>query len=88
MLDDIFQNIINKYLSKKNRKIYNLYFSIFKFITKSKFILNFKKYKFYSSFNNKSLSRWMLKNLVEWDKENVKKIIFFIKNIIIMLNDN
>ena len=79
MFDSIFQSIINKYINKKNKKIYYLYFSIFKFFSKSKFILNFKKYKFYSSFNNKNLSRWMLKNLVEWDKENVKKIIFFIK---------
>ena len=79
MFDSIFQNIINKYINKKNRKIYYLYFSIFKFLSVSKFILNFKKYKFYSSFDNKSLSRWMLKNLVEWDKENVKKIIFFMK---------
>ncbi len=79
MFDSIFQSVINKYINKKNKKIYYLYFSIFKFFSESKFILNFKKYKFYSSFNNKSLSRWMLKNLVEWDKENVKKIIFFIK---------
>ena len=79
MLDDIFQNIINKYLSKKNKKNYYLYFSIFKFLTKSKFILNFKNYKFYASFNKKSLSRWMLKNLKPWDKENVKKVIYFIK---------
>lgn len=79
MFDSIFQNIINKYINKKNRKIYYLYFSIFKFLSVSKFILNFKKYKFYTSFDNKSLSRWMLKNLVEWDKENVKKIIFFMK---------
>ena len=79
MLDDIFQNIINKYLSKKNRKIYYLYFSIFKFLTKSKFILNFENYKFYASFDKKSLTRWMLKNLKPWDNENVEKIIYFIK---------
>ena len=79
MLDDIFQNIINKYLFKKNKKVYYLYFSIFKFLTKSKFILNFKNYKFYASFNKKSLSRWMLKNLKAWDSENVEKIIFFLK---------
>ena len=79
MLDDIFQNIINKYLYKKNKKIYYLYFSIFKFLTKSKFILNFKNYKFYASFDKKSLSRWMLKNLKAWDEENVEKIIYFIK---------
>ena len=79
MLDGIFQNIINKYLFKKNKKLYYFYFSIFKFLTKSKFILNFKSYKFYASFNKKSLSRWMLKNLEPWDKENVEKIIFFIK---------
>ena len=79
MLDDIFQNIINKYLYKKNKKIYYLYFSIFKFLTKSKFILNFKNYKFYASFNRKSLSRWMLKNLKPWDNENVEKVIYFVK---------
>ena len=79
MLDDIFQNIINKYLFKKNKKIYYLYFSIFKFLTKSKFILSFKDYKFYASFDKKSLSRWMLKNLKAWDSENVEKIIFFLK---------
>ena len=79
MLDDIFQNIINKYLSRKNKKIYYLYFSIFKFLTKSKFILNFKNYKFYASFSRKSLSRWMLKNLKPWDNENVEKVIYFIK---------
>ena len=79
MLDDIFQNIINKYLSRKNKKIYYLYFSIFKFLTKSKFILQFKNYKFYASFNKKSLSRWMLKNLKAWDNKNVEKVIYFIK---------
>ena len=79
MLDNIFQNIINKYLSKKNKKIYYLYFSIFKFLTKSKFILNFKNYKFYASSDKKSLSRWMLKNLKAWDSENIERIIFLIK---------
>ena len=79
MIDNIFQNIINKYLSKKNKKNYYLYFSIFKFLTKSRFILNFKNYKFYTSFNKKSLSRWMLKNLKPWDNENVEKVIYFIK---------
>ena len=79
MLDGIFQNIINKYLFKKNKKLYYFYFSIFKFLTKSKFILNFKSYKFYASFNKKSLSRWMLKNLIPWDRKNVEKAIFFIK---------
>ena len=79
MFDSIFQNVINRYINKKNKKIYYLYFSIFKFLSNSKFILNFKKYKFYSYFDNKSLSRWMLKNLIEWDKKNVKKIIFFME---------
>jgi len=79
MFDNIFQKIVNKYINKKNKKIYYLYFSIFKFLSDSKFILNFKKFKFYSSFDNKSLSRWMLKNLVEWDKKNVRKIIFFME---------
>ena len=79
MLDDVFQNIINKYINKKTKKIYYLYFSLFKFLTRSNFILQFKSYKFYASFNKKSLSRWMLKNLKAWDSENVERIIFFIK---------
>ena len=79
MLDDVFQNIINKYINRKNKKIYYLYFSIFKFLTKSKFILQFKDYKFYASFNKKSLSRWMLKNLKAWDSKNVEKVIYFVK---------
>ena len=79
MLDNIFQNIINKYLSKKNKKNYYLYFSIFKFLTKSEFVLSFKNYKFYASFDKKSLSRWMLKNLKPWDNVSVEKIIYYIK---------
>ncbi len=79
MIDNIFQNIINKYLSKKNKKNYYLYFSIFKFLTRSEFVLSFKNYKFYASFDKKSLSRWMLKNLEPWDNVSVEKIIYYIK---------
>ena len=80
MLDNIFQGIIDRYIFKKNNKIYYFYFSLFKFFVKSKLILPFKNYKFYSSFSKKDLSRWMLKNLAEWDKESVEKISYFIKN--------
>ena len=79
MLDSIFQNIINKYINKKNKKNYYLFFSIFKFLTKSNFILKFKDYKFYASFNKKSLSRWMMKNLQVWDGKNIEKAIYFIE---------
>ena len=79
MLDNIFQSIINKYINKKNKLFYYFYFSIFKFLTKSQFILPFENYKFYASFDRKSLSRWMLKNLEPWDNENVEKVIYFIK---------
>ena len=79
MLDNIFQNIINKYINKKNKKNYYLFFSIFKFLTKSNFILKFKDYNFYASFNKKSLSRWMLKNLQVWDGKNIEKAIYFIE---------
>ena len=79
MLDNIFQGIISNYINKKNKSFYYFYFSIFKFLTKSQFILPFEKYKFYASFNRKSLSRWMLKNLRPWDKENVEKVIYFLK---------
>ena len=53
MFDSIFQNIINKYINKEYKKIYYLYFTIFKFLSKSKFILNFRNYKFYTSFEKK-----------------------------------
>ena len=79
MLDNIFQKIINKYINRESKKIYYLYFSIFKFLTKSKFILNFENYKFYASFDKKSLSRWMLKHLKPWDNVNVERAIYFIK---------
>ena len=79
MLDEIFQNIVNKYIIKKDKRIYYFYFSLFKFLTKSKFIIPFKDYKFYASMQRKDLSRWMLKNLKEWDKDNIEKIINFIK---------
>lgn len=79
MLDEIFQNIVNKYIIKKDKRIYYFYFSLFKFLTKSKFIIPFKDYKFYASMQRRDLSRWMLKNLKEWDKDNIEKIINFIK---------
>ncbi len=79
MLDNIFQSIINKYINKKNKLFYYFYFSIFKFLTKSQFILPFENYKFYASFDRKSLSRWMLKNLRPWDMKNVEKVIYYIK---------
>ena len=79
MLDGIFQSIINKYIYKKNNKIYYFYFSLFKFFVKSKLIIPFKNCKFYSSFDRKDLSRWMLRNLAEWDKESIKKISYFMK---------
>ena len=79
MIDNIFQNIINDNIVKKNKNKYYLYFSIFKFLTKSNFIIPFKSYKFFASFNKKNLSRWMLKNLKEWDKKNILKIIYLMK---------
>ena len=79
MIDNIFQKIINLYINKKNKKIYYFLFSLFKNLTNSTFVVTFKNYKFYVTTNRKDLSRWVLKNLVEWDKKNILKIINLIK---------
>ena len=82
MVDDIFQKIINYYINKKNKKSYYFFYSLFKNLTNSTFVVSFKNYKFHVSTNKKNLSRWVLKNLVEWDKKNIIKII----NLIIKYN--
>ena len=79
MLDNIFQSIINYYIKKKNKKNYYIFFSFFKFFTKSKFIIPFKNYKFYTTLNKKDLSRWMIKNLSQWDEKNIQIILKLIK---------
>ena len=80
MFNFIFQKIVNYYLCKKNKKLYYLFFSLFKFFISGSFILEFDKYKFYSYPKKKDLSRWMLKNLREWDLENIQIILNLIKN--------
>ena len=80
MFNVIFQKIVDYYLRKKKRKLYYFFFSFFKFFISGPIILDFKKYKFYSSLRKKDLSRWMLKNLKEWDKENINIISKLIKS--------
>ena len=79
MLSFLFQKIVNNYSSKKNKKNYYILFSLFKFFIKEKIIVSFKKYKFYTSTNKKDLSRWILKNLKQWDDKNIRIIIKLIK---------
>ena len=79
MLSFLFQKIVNNYSSKKNKKNYYVLFSLFKFFIKEKIIVSFKKYKFYTSTNKKDLSRWILKNLKQWDDKNIQIIIKLIK---------
>jgi len=80
MFNFIFQRVVNYYVNKEISKLYYFFFSLFKFLTVGPIILDFKKYKFYSYTSKKDLSRWMLKNLKEWDKENIDIIINLIKN--------
>ena len=47
-IDRVFQNLINYFLIKKKRKLYKLFFFIFKNFIKGPFIINFQYYKFYS----------------------------------------
>ena len=79
MLNDIFQSIINNKIKKKKRRSYYIFFSFFKFFTNSKFIIPFKDYRFYASLNKKDLSRWMVKNLAQWDSKNIQIILKLIK---------
>jgi|LakMenEpi03Aug12_release.lakeMendotaPanAssembly.Ray.scaffolds.fasta_scaffold171457_3 FkbM family methyltransferase len=73
-IDRVFQNLINYFLINKKRKLYKLFFFIFKNFIKGPFIINFQYYKFYSYPQKKSLSRWMLKNLKPWDLNTVNLI--------------
>jgi FkbM family methyltransferase len=74
-LNKFFQHIINNYIKKKNKGIYFFYYSVLKYLTKSNLILKFEGYKFYATTAKKDLSRWMVRNLVQWDKKNVGIII-------------
>ena len=79
MLKALFQHKINIYIHKKKRFFYFFYYSFLKNLIKSDLILPFKGYKFYASTEKKSSSRWMIRNLVQWDKKNVEIIIKLIK---------
>lgn len=79
MLNRLFQYIINVYIKKKNKRIYFFYYSVLKNLTKSDLILKFKGYKFYATTAKKDLSKWMIRNLVQWDKKNVGIIIKLMK---------
>jgi len=79
MFTFFFQKIVNIFQAKKNKRYYYLLFSIFKFFLKKKKIVSFKNYKFYTSTEKKDLSRWILKNLKQWDAKNIQIIKRFIK---------
>ena len=79
MLNNIFQQIINVYINKKNKYPYFFYYSILKNLTNYRLILPFKNYKFYASTQKKDLSRWMVKNLTQWDNKNIQIIVKLIK---------
>lgn len=74
IIDKIFQNIINYFLIKKNFNLYKIFFFLFKNLIKGPFVLNFRKYKFFSFPQKKNLSRWMLKNLKPWDLDTINLI--------------
>ena len=75
----IFQKIINYFLKKNNKFSYFIFYSIFKNFKCEKIILSFSNYKFYASTDKKDLSRWMIRNLSQWDKKNLNLILKLIK---------
>jgi FkbM family methyltransferase len=79
MLSKIFQHAINNYINKKNKFFYFFYYSLLKNLTKTSLILPFQNYKFYASTKKKDLSKWMVRNLIQWDKRNIEIIIKLIK---------
>ena len=78
-MNKIFQKIIDFYFKKKNRFFYLIFYSFFKNFINGKVILSFPNYKFYASTHKKDLSRWMIRNLSQWDKKNLNIIIKLIK---------
>jgi FkbM family methyltransferase len=79
MLNNLFQQIINIFVNKKNKFPYFIYYALLKNLTKSSLIIPFKNYKFYASTQKKDLSRWMVKNLTQWDNKNIQIIKKLIK---------
>jgi len=78
-LNKIFQKIIDFYIKKNNRLLYFIFYSFFKNFKNIKVILSFSNYKFYASTQKKDLSKWMIRNLSQWDKKNLNIIIKLIK---------
>ena len=79
MINFFFQYVANFYIKKKQKIYYRLFFNFFKFFITKKIILDFGFCKFYAYPKKKDLSRWMIRNLQIWDKENIELILNIIK---------
>lgn len=76
----MYELILN-FLIKHNFQYLNkIVFNFSKFFLKERIVLNFLEYKFFAYPQKKQLSRWMLRNLKIWDKENIEIILSQIKN--------
>jgi len=79
MINVFFQYVVNFCIKKKQRISYKLFYNCFKFFITQKIILDFGFCKFFAYPKKKDLSRWMIRNLQIWDKENIELILNIIK---------
>jgi FkbM family methyltransferase len=79
MINLFFQYVANFCIKKKQKISYRFFFNFFKFFITKKIILDFSFCKFYAYPKKKDLSRWMIRNLQIWDKENIELISNIIK---------
>lgn len=79
MINLFFKHVVNFYIKKDQKIIYRFFFNFFKFFITKKIILDFSICKFYAYPKKKDLSRWMIRNLQIWDKENIELILNIIK---------
>lgn len=80
MINFFFQYVANFCIKNNIKFFYKMFFfNFFKFFINKKIILDFGLYKFFAYPQKKNLSRWMIRNLQIWDKENIELILKIIK---------
>lgn len=75
MINRFYQYFANYCIRKNLKFFYKVFFNFFKFFINKKIILDFGICKFFAYPQKKDLSRWMIRNLQIWDKENIEIIL-------------